>query len=127
MLARAIEIAATAHRHKTDKGGAAYILHPLRVMLRMTGEEEMMAAVLHDVIEDSPWTLGQLEAEGFPPEVRDAVDALTRREGESYADFITRAAANPMARRIKLADLEDNLDAKRLQHIGPDEIERLNR
>ena len=98
LLSRAIEIAASAHAAQVDKGGAPYVLHPLRMMMRQAGEAAMMAAVLHDVVEDTPWTLEALRAEGFPPEVLEAIACLTKREREDYADFIERAGANPIAR-----------------------------
>jgi (p)ppGpp synthase/HD superfamily hydrolase len=113
-LERAILIAAQAHLGQRDKGGAPYILHPLRMMMRMESEAAMMAAVLHDVVEDSEWTLEQLRGEGFSEEVLQAVDCLTRRDGESYDDFVARAQSNPIARRVKIADLEDNMNVQRL-------------
>ena len=113
-LERAIAIAAHAHAGQVDKAGACYILHPLRVMLRLDTPAERMAAVLHDLVEDTAWTLEQLRAEGFPTEVVDAVDALTRRPGESYEAFVQRAGAHPIGRRVKLADIADNLDLGRI-------------
>lgn len=111
---RAIAIAVQAHAGQLDKAGEPYVLHPLRVMFRMTSMDERIVAVLHDVVEDSEWTLQGLQQEGFSHEVVTAVDALTRRDGESYEDFVRRAGANPLARRVKLADLEDNMDMTRI-------------
>lgn len=113
-LERAIEIAAQAHAGQRDKAGAPYILHPLRVMLRVETETERIAAVLHDVVEDSGWTLDQLRAEGFAPDVLETIEALTRRPEESYEDFVLRAGAHPIARRVKQADLADNTDSTRI-------------
>lgn len=113
-LERAIAIAAEAHGGATDKVGAPYILHPLRVMLRVQGEEARIVAVLHDLVEDTAWTLEDLRAEGFSEAVIAAVDGLTRRPGEVYLDFCRRAAANEVARIVKLADLEDNLAPDRV-------------
>ena len=126
-IEEAIRIAVDAHRGQRDRGGAPYILHPLRVMLRVHTDAERMAAVLHDVVEDSAWTLEDLRARGFADEVVAAVDALSRREGEDYGAFVERAAAHPVARRVKLADLEDNMDVRRLLTVGPKETERLAR
>jgi (p)ppGpp synthase/HD superfamily hydrolase len=124
-LDNAILLAAQVHRGQKDKAGAPYILHPLRVMLRLKSEEEMLAAVLHDVVEDSACTLADLEHAGFPPQVIEAVDCLTRREGEAYEAFIERLKPNRLARRVKLADLEDNLDVRRLSQLGEKDLERL--
>lgn len=125
LLARAIEIAASAHASQVDKGGAPYILHPLRMMMKQASETTMIAAVLHDVVEDTPWTLEKLRAEGFPEDVLQAVACLTKREGEDYAAFIARAGANPVARAVKLADLEDNMDIRRIPEPTQKDFDRL--
>lgn len=125
LLARAIEIAAGAHATQVDKGGAPYILHPLRMMMKQATELAMIAAVLHDVVEDTPWTVEKLRDEGFPEEVLEAVACLTKREGEDYADFIIRAGANPIARAVKLADLEDNMDIRRIPAPAQKDFDRL--
>lgn len=117
-LERAISIAAEAHAGQTDKNGAPYILHPLRVMLRVEGVEARLVAVLHDLVEDTPWTLADLAEEGFSETVLRAIDGLTRREGEVYLDFVRRAAANELARRVKLADVDDNLDPARVTALS---------
>jgi (p)ppGpp synthase/HD superfamily hydrolase len=126
-IEEAIRIAVEAHRGQKDRGGAPYILHPLRVMFRVQTEAERMAAVLHDVVEDSAWTLDDLRARGFSGEVLAAVDALTKREGEDYEAFVARAAAHPVARRVKIADLEDNMDVRRTGFVSERDTERLNR
>ena len=125
LLARAIEIAAAAHATQVDKGGAPYVLHPLRMMMKQTTEAVMITAVLHDVVEDTPWTQEKLRAEGFPEDVLEAVACLTKREGEEYADFITRAGANPIARAVKLADLEDHMDLRRIPQPVQKDFDRL--
>ena len=127
LLERAILLAVQAHRGQVDRSGAPYILHPLRVMFRVETENERIAAVLHDVVEDTDWTLDGLRAEGFPEEIVQAVDCLTRREGESYDDRVARAAAHPIARRVKLADLEDNMDARRLTRWSGEDAARFER
>ena len=115
-LERAIALAARAHEGQVDKAGAPYILHPLRMMLSVDTPEARMAAVLHDVVEDTAVTLEQLRAEGFPESVIGAVDALTKREAEEddYESFIQRAGTNAIARQVKLADLRDNCDVSRI-------------
>jgi (p)ppGpp synthase/HD superfamily hydrolase len=124
---RAASIAAAAHLGQFDKSGAPYVLHPMRLMLRASTPEEQMIAVLHDVVEDTSWTLEQLADEGFPAAVIGALDRLTKREGESYQAFIERIVLDPLASRVKLLDLEDNLDLKRLTRITPADLQRLER
>ena len=113
-IERAIEIAATAHAGQRDKAGQAYILHPLRVMLRVDGEHEQMAAVLHDVVEDTSITIDDLAREGFPIEVLRAIAALTKLPGETRLEAAARAAADPVARKVKLADNAENMDLSRI-------------
>src|SRR5919206_3594826 len=115
----AVSIAARAHRGQRDKAGAPYLLHPLRMMLRMETEPAMMAAVLHDVVEDTDWTLERLREAGFSEEVLEAVDCLTHRDGESYEQFVERVRTNPLARQVKVADLEDNMNVRRMNQLGP--------
>lgn len=126
-LEDAIALAVEAHRGQRDKAGQTYILHPLRVMLRLEGEAERMVAVLHDVVEDSACTLERLRGLGYPEEVLGALDCLTKREGETYEAFIERVLPHPLARRVKLADLEDNMDVRRLTAVTAKDAERLAR
>jgi (p)ppGpp synthase/HD superfamily hydrolase len=107
-LDRAIEIAAHAHAGQLDKQGLPYILHPLRVMMAVQGEEAQIVAVLHDVLEDTSVTEAELHREGFSEPVIAGVLGVTRKAGESYTDFVIRAAAHPTANQVKLADLADN-------------------
>jgi len=126
-LERAIEIAAGAHAGQQDKAGAPYILHPLRVMLSVKEPAQRIAAVLHDVVEDTPWTLEQLRAEGFGDEVLRAVDALTKRDGEDYLAFVDRAGRDPVARPVKIADIRDNMDESRIARDTDRDRERLEK
>jgi (p)ppGpp synthase/HD superfamily hydrolase len=123
----AISIATQAHKGQTDKAGAPYLLHPLRIMMQMTSEAAMMAAVLHDVVEDTDWTLERLREEGFSDEVLEAVDSLTHREDESYQEFVERVRANPIARQVKIADLEDNMNIRRISQLSAKDLERLEK
>jgi (p)ppGpp synthase/HD superfamily hydrolase len=126
-LEDAILLAAQAHLGQKDKNGQPYILHPLRVMLRLESERERIVGVLHDVIEDTPTTLDDLRALGYPEDAVTAIEHMTRREDETYEQFTERAASNPIARRVKLADLEDNLDVRRLATVTPQDAERFQR
>ena len=126
-LEDAIALAVQAHHGQRDKAGRPYILHPLRVMMRLETDEERTVAILHDVVEDTPWTLERLRGLGYPEGVLSALDALTRREGESYEAFVERLRPLALARRVKLADLEDNMDVRRLAEVTPKDAERLAR
>ncbi|HTY65098.1 MAG TPA: GTP pyrophosphokinase [Alphaproteobacteria bacterium] len=124
---QAIELSLEKHRGRVDKGGAPYVLHPLRVMVAMGSDEERRVAVLHDVVEDSDVTLADLRGRGYPEREVLALDALTRRAAEPYEAFIERVRANPLARTVKRADLEDNMDVRRLASVDEDARERLER
>ena len=93
----------------------------------MDSESEKIVAVLHDVVEKSEWTLEDLRIEGFPEEIIDAVDKLTKRDGEAYARHIERTKTSPLSRSVKLADLEDNMDEKRLIDPSAEDEKRLAR
>ena len=115
-----------AHAGITDKGGAPYILHPLRMMMDLRSAEERIVAVLHDVCEDCPgWTFERLRGEGFLEEILTALDSVTKREGETYEEFALRAAVNPISRRVKLADLRDNSDLSRITNPSVKDHQRI--
>lgn len=124
-LERAIEIAAAAHAYQTDKAGAPYILHPIRVMLRMNTANQMIVAVLHDVVEDSEWTFQSLRDEGFAPEVLEALEALTKLPGETRMEAARRAVKNSLARVVKLADNAENMDLTRIANPTEKDFARL--
>jgi (p)ppGpp synthase/HD superfamily hydrolase len=126
-LEAALALAVEAHRGQRDKAGQPYILHPLRVMMRLETDAERTVALLHDVVEDTPWTLERLREAGYPEDVLRALDALTRRDGETYEAFVERLRPDALARRVKLADLEDNMDVRRLTAVTPRDAERLAR
>lgn len=117
MLTRAIELANHAHAGQVDKSGHPYIFHPVRVASTFSDEVLQTIAVLHDVVEDTDVTLADLDTL-FPQGIVDAVDALTRRDGETYAGYILRVAQNPSARAVKIADIRDNLRPG-AEHLRP--------
>lgn len=128
MLSKAIEIATKAHDGQVDKAGQPYIGHPLRVMAMGTTEEEKIVGVLHDVVEDSDWTFERLTAEGFSSEVVDALQCVTKlSESEPYDKFIQRVKANPLAVKVKINDLTDNMDIRRLAYISEKDVKRLRK
>ena len=105
-LEKAISLATEAHKGQTDKNGAPYILHPLRVMARVKSNTEKIVAVLHDVIEDTDYTIENLRKNGYSKEVLEAIDCLTKRDGEDYDEYINRSRTNPIASKVKI----DNID-----------------
>jgi len=127
-LESAISIAAQAHAGQVDKAGQPYITHCLRVMMRVEGIDKQITAVLHDVVEDCPgWTFGKLAAHGFSEEIIEALRLLTRDPATElgYEDYVMRAAANPIARAVKLADLEDNCDLSRISNPTQADFDRI--
>ncbi|MFI3218540.1 MAG: GTP pyrophosphokinase [Methylococcales bacterium] len=125
IIEKSLAIALRAHTGITDKAGHAYILHPLRIMAKMTTEIEMSAALLHDVIEDSDITALDLLSEGIPSVVVEAVLCLTKQSGENYHDFVLRAKQNPIARKVKIADIEDNINVLRITNLTEKDLARI--
>lgn len=127
-LARAIEIATEAHKGQVDKAGNEYIGHPLRVMEMGKTEEEKIVGVLHDVVEDTDWSFDMLEAEGFAPEIIAALKCVTKiSENENYDSFIERVKKNPLATAVKINDLTDNMDIRRLPYLSDKDVKRLKK
>lgn len=127
LLEKAIAIAVKAHYGQRDRAGLPYILHPIRVMCRLEGVGEKTVAMLHDVVEDTPWTLADLQNEGFPQPILEALDSVTKREGEPYEEFVKRSAHNPLGLKVKLADLEDNMDLRRSRELTEEDKARLQK
>lgn len=129
LLGRSIEIATSAHSGQTDKGGKPYILHPLWVMnkLRHLGDDYMIVGVLHDTIEDSEWTIDQLRSEGFSEEIITAITLLTHTKDQSYDDYIKSISLNPLARAVKIRDLEHNTKITRLKGLRKKDFDRMEK
>lgn len=128
ILDRAKAIATSAHEGQVDKAGKPYIEHPMRVMNMGKTVEEKIAGVLHDVVEDSDWTFEMLEKEGIPKDVMDALRCVTKlSEDEDYDHFIERVKTNPLAVKVKLNDLKDNMDITRLGEVTEKDLARLNK
>ena len=127
-LERAIEIAQEAHKGVKDKGGHDYINHPIRVMHAMSNDQEKIVAILHDVVEDSDWTFERLKEEGFEDSVIESLRCVTKySEEEDYQEFIKRAATNKIATKVKMADIEDNLDLSRLGTLTDKDLTRIEK
>lgn len=128
ILDRAKAIATSAHEGQVDKAGKPYIEHPMRVMNMGKTVEEKIAGVLHDVVEDSDWTFEMLEKEGIPKDVMDALRCVTKlSKDEDYDHFIERVKTNPLAVKVKLNDLKDNMDITRLGEVTEKDLTRLNK
>lgn len=126
-LDTAVIIAAQAHQGQKDRYGVNYILHPLRVMLRFESETEMIVAILHDVIEKTEWTLEKLREQGFNDTVLKAVNLLTRQDEQPYMEYIEKLKGNRIARRVKIADIEDNMNPRRMDTLSDENLEKLAR
>lgn len=123
-LEKAINLSVEKHKGQTDKGGMPYILHPLYVMNKMDTETEKIVAVLHDIIEDTDLTFDDLKNIGFSNEVLNSLECLTRRNEEDYFSYIDRIKLNPIAVKVKLADLEHNMDLRRIKDLTDEDIMR---
>lgn len=125
-LNKAIVFAAQLHEGQTDKGGNEYIQHPLRVMDNVETRREKIVAVLHDVVEDTDATVENIE-EQFGRSVAKDVAVLTKEDGQEYMEYIDQICSYPVPRRVKRADLHDNMDLSRLREITQKDLERRNR
>lgn len=125
---KAIVIATVKHNKQVDKSGEPYIKHVIRVSQMGQTEDEKIVGLLHDVVEDTGYTLDELSEDGFSDKVIEAVDALTRKEGQSYTEFInTVIETSELAARVKLNDLLDNMDVTRLKKLKNNDLDRINK
>ncbi|WP_143305250.1 phosphohydrolase [Chitinophaga vietnamensis] len=127
-LSRAIEIAIDAHKNQVDKYGQPYIGHVFRVMQQGRTEDEKILGVLHDVVEDSDWTFEALAREGLAPHILEALRCVTKlSDEEDYEHFVNRTLQNRLACLVKLNDLTDNMDIKRMSIVQDKDVARLNK
>jgi len=126
-LEQAIELAVKHHKGQYDKGGKPYILHPLRLMMSVDTDDEKIVAVMHDLVEDTHITIAYLRSAGFSEKVLSALDCVTNRDNEDYESFIERIAQNPLATKVKLADLEDNMDLSRISEPSKKDYKRIEK
>ena len=120
----ALELAKAAHKGQKDKAGNDYILHPIYVAGQMETDAEKSVAYLHDVVEDTDVTFKHLRGMGFSDEIVEAVEAITKRKGELYDEYIKRVSCNPLARKVKLADMKHNSDISRFKHPTEEDYAR---
>ena len=126
LVEKAIALAVEAHAGEVDKQGKPYILHPLHLMMQMETAEEMITAVLHDVVEDTALTLEDLRQQGFPEAVLEALALLTHDTAStSYEEYVAAIKPNPLACKVKLADLAHNMNVRRLPEMGMKDYGRL--
>ncbi|MEY4590542.1 MAG: hypothetical protein RL497_2618 [Pseudomonadota bacterium] len=126
ILEKALGIALIAHAGQKDKAGAPYILHPLRLMMAASDPDAQVAALLHDVLEDSDLTVDDLKQAGIPEHITTTVEILTRQLDETYGEFIERIACDELACRIKILDIQDNLNLQRLKSVKKADLMRVN-
>ena len=133
-LETALRIAAEAHEGQVGKGGEPYVLHPIRIALSLRSREERIVALLHDVVEDCPgWTFDRIASYGFGPEIIEALMSVTKEpqadlaDEDEYMAFVARAAANPIGRAVKLADLRDNCDLRRIPEPTERDLARIEK
>lgn len=124
---KAIRLLLTKHRGQTDKAGADYRLHPLRVAAGVADCDAKIVALLHDVIEDTGTTPANLASIGFPAHIIEGILSVTNQEGESYKDFVARASRNALGKQVKVSDIKDNLNIFRLRKIEAKDAVRLNK
>ncbi|TCL74230.1 HD domain-containing protein [Hydrogenispora ethanolica] len=127
MYNEALNLAKAAHEGQFDKGGNPYILHPIAVSEMVKTEDEKIVALLHDVVEDTSITLDDLRKRGFSPRIVDAVDAITKRDGVGYEEYIRRVSQNSLARNVKIADMTHNMDLSRIANPSQKDFERIAR
>ncbi len=127
LLEKAVNLAAQAHATQRDKYGMPYLMHVMRVAAQVNTVLEKTCAMLHDVVEDTEVTLDDLRREGFPERVLEVVALLTKAKDENYESYVEKVHAHPVARRIKLADLTDNMDLRRIPEVTVEDVARLNK
>ena len=124
---KAMRLCFEAHKDQVDKSGLPYVFHPFHVAEQMTTEETTVVALLHDVVEDTEYTLDDIAAMGFPQSVIDALKLLTHDDLVPYMTYVAAIRSNPIARAVKLADLRHNSDLSRLDHINGAALERVQK
>ena len=127
MTNKAMVLAYEAHQGQYDKSGLPYVFHPFHLAEQMDTEEAVTAALLHDVAEDTDYTLEDLRSMGFPDTVTDALALLTHDPSVPYMEYVERLKSNPIARSVKLADLTHNSDLSRLPVVTEKDLERVEK
>ena len=124
MTKQALKLCFEAHKDQVDKSGMPYVFHPFHLAEQMETEETVTVALLHDVVEDTDYTISDLSEMGFPPVVTNALSLLTHDKAVPYLDYVAKIKENPVAKAVKLADLRHNSDLSRLDSIDEKALER---
>ena len=124
---KAMKLCYEAHKEQTDKSGLPYVFHPFHLAEQMPDEKSTVVALLHDVVEDTPYSLADLRAMGFPEDVLEAIALMTHAKGTPYLDYVAALRSNPLARRVKLADLRHNSDLTRLDAVDEKALARVEK
>ena len=124
---KALRLCFDAHRDQTDKSGMPYVFHPFHLAEQMDTEVTTVVALLHDVVEDSDYTLEDLKKMGFPASVIDALTLMTHEPSVPYMEYVEAISSNPIASKVKLADLRHNSDLSRLDKIDPKALTRVEK
>ena len=127
MTKKAMMIAFQSHKNQTDKSGMPYIYHPVHLAEQMKDEETTCVALLHDVVEDTDWTLDELREQGFDARIIEALKLMTHAEGVPYMEYVTQIKPNPIAKVVKLADLRHNSDLTRLNEVNEKALARVEK
>lgn len=124
---KAMKLCFVAHKDQTDKSGMPYVFHPFHLAEQMPDEYTAITALLHDVVEDTEYTLSDLEAMGFPKEIVDAIALMTHDKGTPYMEYVAKIKDNPIARTVKLADIRHNSDTSRLDIVDKKALQRVEK
>lgn len=127
MTKKALKLCFDAHKSQTDKGGMPYVFHPFHLAEQMNDESTTIVALLHDIVEDTDYTLDNLLALGFDKCVVEAIETMTHHDGVPYMDYVAKIKNNPIAKAVKLADLKHNSDTSRLEVVTPHDEDRIRK
>ena len=124
---KAMKLCFEAHRDHVDKTGIPYVFHPIHLAEQMTDELTTVCALLHDVVEDTPYTFADLQEMGFPARMIEVLRLLTHENGVPYMDYVRRIATDPVAKQVKIADLKHNSDLTRLDAVDEKALNRVEK
>lgn len=127
MTKKALRLCFDAHRDQMDKSGSPYVFHPFHLAEQMDTEETTVVALLHDVVEDSDYTLEDLKEMGYPASIIDALTLMTHDPSVPYMEYVKAISTNPIASKVKMADLQHNSDLTRLDKIDAKALARVEK